>query len=271
MKEIFLEVQDLKKSFMTKKGEIKVLKGIDLKVEKSEIYGIIGFSGAGKSTLVRCINRLEEPSDGKIILEGIDITNLNKKDLNEKRKKIGMIFQTFNLFESKTIFQNIEYPLKSNIKDKIARKKRVLELIDLVGLSDKVYDYPAQLSGGQKQRVGIARALANNPNVLLSDEATSALDPQTTLSVLDLLKDINKKLGITIIMISHEIEVIKYMCNSVAIIEDGSIKEKGKVEDVFTNPQSETGRIFISVDKRLKEEWSRRERKSYDISNSFAY
>lgn len=255
MNENFINLIDLKKSYYTKSGKIEVLKGIDLQIKKGDIYGIIGFSGAGKSTLIRCINRLEEPDSGQIMIGGKDIINLSKKDLNEERKKIGMIFQTFNLFDSKTVFENIEYPLKSSLKNKLQRKERVLELIELVGLTEKAYDYPSQLSGGQKQRVGIARALANNPNVLLSDEATSALDPQTTLSILDLLKDINKKFGITILMISHEVEVIKYACNHLAVIENGTIKEKGNILTVFQNPKSETGKIFTEVEQKLKEEW----------------
>lgn len=255
MNENFINLIDLRKSYHTKNGRVEVLKGIDLKIQKGDIYGIIGFSGAGKSTLIRCISRLEEPDSGQVVIGGKDIIKLSKKELNEERKKIGMIFQTFNLFDSKTVFQNIEYPLKSVLKNKLERKQRVLELIELVGLTEKAYDYPSQLSGGQKQRVGIARALANNPNVLLSDEATSALDPQTTLSILDLLKDINKKFGITILMISHEVEVIKYACNHLAVIENGTIKENGSTLTVFQNPESETGKIFTEVEQKLKQEW----------------
>ncbi|TCO70651.1 methionine ABC transporter ATP-binding protein [Marinisporobacter balticus] len=251
----FIHVINLTKSFYTQNKKIEVLKNINLQIAKGDIYGIIGFSGAGKSTLVRCINRLETPDSGQILIGGKDITMLSKSELNEERKKIGMIFQTFNLFDSKTVFQNIEYPLKSSHKNKSERKKSVLELIELVGLTEKTYDYPSQLSGGQKQRVGIARALANKPDVLLCDEATSALDPQTTLAILDLLIDIKEKFGITILMISHEVEVIKYACNHVAVIEHGSIKEKGSTLTVLQNPQSDTGKIFTKVEQQLKEEW----------------
>ena len=190
----FIEIKNLYKSFKNSKGEtIQVLEDVNLDIAKGEMFGIMGFSGAGKSTLVRCINRLEEPDTGDVIIDGMNITKLGTAELNKRREKIGMIFQTFNLFDSMTVFENIEFPLKATIKDKEKRKQRVLELADVVGLSEKVYDYPSQLSGGQKQRVGIARALANEPDVLLSDEATSALDPQTTLTVLDLLKKINRE------------------------------------------------------------------------------
>ena len=267
----FLKIIDLKKSFMSKRGKIDVLKGINLEVEKGDIYGVIGFSGAGKSTLIRCINRLEAPDSGQILIGGEDILTLDKSELRNRRKKMGMIFQGFNLFDSKTVFQNVEYPLKSDMKDRRQRRERVLKLIDLVGLADKAGDYPAQLSGGQKQRVGIARALANQPDILLSDEATSALDPQATLNVLDLLKDINQKLGITIILISHEIEVVKYACNYVAIIEDGYIREQGEVRTVLQSPMSDTGRIFTEVEEKLQDTWQRR-KENYpdDVSNQLA-
>ena len=230
MEEKFIEVKQLYKTFHTKKKDIEVLKGIDLSVEKGEIYGIVGFSGAGKSTLVRCINRLEEPDSGSVKIGDKEITALGKAQLNAQRRKIGMIFQQFNLFDSMTVAQNIAYPLK------------------LTGTSSREVDaYPGELSGGQKQRVGIARALANQPDVLLSDEATSALDPQTTLSVLDLLKEINKKLGLTIILITHELEVIKYTCHRMAVMEDGKILEKGPVRDIFQNPECATARNFIGV------------------------
>ena len=251
----FIRLINLTKSFQTQKGIIQVLKSINLEINKGDIYGIIGFSGAGKSTLVRCINRLETPDQGQIFIGDKNITLLSKKELNEERKKIGMIFQTFNLFDSKTVFQNIEYPLKSSLKNGVERKERVSELIDLVGLTEKSHDYPAQLSGGQKQRVGIARALANNPDVLLCDEATSALDPQTTIAILDLLIDIKEKFGLTIVMISHEVEVIKYACNNVAIIENGIIEEYGDAVTVLQNPKSNTGKIFTKVEHQLREEW----------------
>ena len=252
----FIEIKNLCKSFKNSKGEkIQVLDDVNLEISKGEMFGIIGFSGAGKSTLVRCINRLEEPDSGEILINGEDITKLSTKALNQRREKIGMIFQTFNLFDSMSVFENIEFPLKATIKDKAARKKRVLELAEVVGLGEKVYDYPSQLSGGQKQRVGIARALANEPDVLLSDEATSALDPQTTLTVLDLLKEINEKMGVTMILITHEIEVIKYACDKVAVIEGGKIIEEGDTVDVLEEPKSSTGQIFTGVETILANAW----------------
>lgn len=255
----YIEIRDLCKSFKTSKGDIlQVLKHVDLDINKGEMFGIMGFSGAGKSTFVRCINRLEEPDSGEIIIDGVDITKLNHKELSLKREKIGMIFQTFNLFDSKTVVENIMFPLQATIKDKKARKERAIELAGLVGLSDKIDYYPAQLSGGQKQRVGIARALANEPDVILCDEATSALDPQTTLTILDLLKEINEKMGVTMILITHEISVVKYACHRAAIIEGGMIKEHGDVIDVLNNPRSETGMIFTGVENRFEEAWNER-------------
>lgn len=252
----FIEIRHLYKSFENSKGEtIQVLDDVNLDIAKGEMFGIMGFSGAGKSTLVRCVNRLEEPDSGDVIIDGLNVTKLGPKALNERREKIGMIFQTFNLFDSMTVFENIEFPLKATIRDKAKRKERVLELADVVGLSEKVYDYPSQLSGGQKQRVGIARALANEPDVLLSDEATSALDPQTTLTVLDLLKKINREMGVTMILITHEIEVIKYACDKVAIIEGGKIIEEGSTVDVLKAPKSKTANIFTGVEASLERAW----------------
>ena len=227
MDEKFIEVKQLYKTFHTKKQDIEVLKGIDLSVGKGDIYGIVGFSGAGKSTLVRCINRLEEPDSGSVRIGDQEITSLGKAQLNRQRRKIGMIFQQFNLFDSMTVAQNIAYPLKMAGASAKEIGARVDEMLALVGLTEKRDAYPGELSGGQKQRVGIARALANQPDVLLSDEATSALDPQTTLSVLDLLKEINQKLGLTIILITHELEVIKYTCHRMAVMEDGKLLEQG--------------------------------------------
>lgn len=255
----FIEVSQLYKTFYNKKQKIEVLKGIDLSVEKGEIYGIVGFSGAGKSTLVRCINRLEEPDSGTIRIGGQEITSLGKAALNEQRRKVGMIFQQFNLFDSMTVEKNIAYPLKlTGVTGKDA-EARVDEMLALVGLAEKKNAYPGELSGGQKQRVGIARALANNPDVLLSDEATSALDPQTTLSVLDLLKEINEKLGLTIILITHELEVIKYACHRMAVMENGKLLEQGLVEDIFKNPQCETARNFISVYNKFRSDYKQEE------------
>ncbi len=253
MKEAFIEIKDLHKTFCTTNQEIEVLKGVNLEIAKGDIFGIVGFSGAGKSTLVRCLNRLEEPDRGSIRIGGQEITKLTKKELNRQRQKIGMIFQSFNLFDSKTVYENVAYPLKLSHYDKKRVKQRVNEILELVGLSDKLEAYPGQLSGGEKQRVGIARALANNPDVLLSDEATSALDPQTTVSVLDLLKEINEKLGITIILITHELEVIKYICNNMAILEQGWINEQGTVRDIFLNPHSRTGKLFIKIHSEFQQ------------------
>ena len=243
----YVEIRNLQKTFHTRGEELEVLRGIDLDVEQGEIYGIIGFSGAGKSTLARCINRLEVPDGGSVKVGGVDILALKKDELLKERRKIGMVFQNFNLFDSRTVYRNIAYPLEISgfPKDKI--KERVLETAELVGLSEKLDAYPGGLSGGQKQRVGIARALVNRPQLLLSDEATSALDPQTTIQILDLLKEINKKSGITILMITHELDAIRYSCNQMAVLEEGKIIEKGSVAGIFNNPKSRTGELFAKV------------------------
>ena len=243
----YIQISGVHKTFRTHNGPLQVLKGIDLTVREGEIFGIIGFSGAGKSTLARCINRLETPDSESIKVGGVEILNLSKKQLLQERKKIGMIFQTFNLFESKTVYHNISYPLKISKIPKSEIRKRVLETAELVGLSDKLNAYPGGLSGGQKQRVGIARALVNRPNLLLSDEATSALDPQTTLQILDLLKEINRATGITILMITHELDAIRYTCDRMAVLEDGKIIEVGSVREIFSNPLSRTGALFAKV------------------------
>ena len=248
----YIEIKNLVKTFKTKNKSVEVLKGIDLGIEKGEIYGIVGFSGAGKSTLVRCINRLEEPDSGSISIDGTEITSLNKAELNQKRRKIGMIFQQFNLFDSMTVSENIAFSLEHSEMSRVERKARIDEMLELVSLSDKKDAYPGELSGGQKQRVGIARALANKPDVLLSDEATSALDPITTLSVLDLLKEINEKLGLTIVLITHELEVVKYACHRMAVMENGVLVEKGTVEDIFSNPKCDTARSFIDVYNKFR-------------------
>ncbi|WP_010239781.1 methionine ABC transporter ATP-binding protein [Clostridium arbusti] len=242
-----IKINNLNKSFNTPYGKIDVLKNINLEIKKGDIFGIIGFSGAGKSTMIRCINRLEEPDKGSIIIGNKEITAMSKNELREIRKKIGMIFQNFSLFDSKTVFQNVAFPLQIAGYPRKKIKDRVYEILELVDLKDKINAYPLQLSGGQKQRVGIARALANEPDVLLSDEATSALDPQTTFSILELLKTINKKLGLTIVMITHELEVVKYICNNMAVIENGHIVERGATELVFSNPKSETSQKFVSI------------------------
>jgi len=247
-----IKINNLSKTFNTPYGNIEVLKNIDLEIEKGDIFGIIGFSGAGKSTLVRCINRLEEPDSGEIFIGGKEITSLGKKELRVARKKIGMIFQQFNLFDSRTVFENISFSLEVAGYKKGEVKKRVDELLELVELKDKRNAYPLQLSGGQKQRVGIARALANNPDVLLSDEATSALDPQTTFSILELLNKINKKLNLTIVLITHELDVLRYSTNNMAVLEHGKIVERGATESLFLNPKSDTAKKFISITNNLQ-------------------
>lgn len=226
-------------------GSFKALDDINLTIPDGEIMGIIGQSGAGKSTLIRCINMLEPPTSGEVIINGKDMTKHSARELREERKKIGMIFQHFNLLSNRTVYQNVAFPLELANIPKEEQKKRIEEMLELVGLSDYRDKYPAQLSGGQKQRVGIARAIVSHPSVLLSDEATSALDPETVKSILKLLKDINKKLGITIIMITHQMEVIKEIAEHVAVIEAGRIIEEGRVIDLFTNPKTDTLKKFI--------------------------
>ena len=243
----YIEIRGLHKSFRVRGSPLEVLKGVDLNVEKGEIFGIIGFSGAGKSTLARCINRLEEADKGEITVGAVDIRSLNQRELLMERRNIGMIFQQFNLFESKTVYENIAYPLRIGRTPHEEINTRVLGAAETVGLSDKLSAYPGGLSGGQKQRVGIARALVNKPNVLLSDEATSALDPQTTLSILELLKGVNARTGITILMITHELDVIKYACSRMAVLENGVIIESGATNEVFGNPKSKTGELFFKV------------------------
>ena len=252
----YIKITDLHKTYYTPNAVLKVLNGVNLSIRKGEIYGIIGFSGAGKSTLARCINRLETPDSGEILVGETDILKLSRDGLLKERRKIGMIFQTFNLFEAKSVYRNISYPLEISGVPKPEIKRRVLEAAELVGLSDKLKAYPGGLSGGQKQRVGIARALVNNPHVLLSDEATSALDPQTTLQILDLLKKINKTTGITILMITHELDAIKYTCDRMAVLEDGVIIESGTVSDVFGNPLSRTGALFAKVFAEFQKSFS---------------
>jgi len=237
--------EHVSKTFQTKNGPFDALKDVSFEIEKGDIYGVIGYSGAGKSTLIRMVNALETPTSGNVWVEGKDIGTLNQKELRNLRKGIGMIFQQFNLLESKTIYDNVAIALKLNGVSKKDMEKRVTELLDFVELSDKKYSYPGQLSGGQKQRVGIARALANNPSILLCDEATSALDPKTTDSILELLKKINEMLHITIVIITHEMNVIQKICNKVAVMDYGQVVETGSVIQVFSNPQSDIARRFV--------------------------
>jgi D-methionine transport system ATP-binding protein len=240
-----IKFQNVSKVFESGGKKIEALKDIQLTVEKGDIFGVIGFSGAGKSTLIRTVNLLEYPTSGEVIVDGRNLAKLSEKELRQAKKNIGMIFQHFNLLESKTVFENVAMPLVLSKKPKKEIKLRVEELLRFVGLEDKIENYPNQLSGGQKQRVGIARALATNPSILLCDEATSALDPQTTESILQLLKRINEEYRITILIITHEMEVIKQICNRVAVMENGRIIETGNVFDIFTNPQTETARNFV--------------------------
>ena len=242
-----IQLSHIEKTYDIPSGPVKALKGIDLTIERGEIFGIIGLSGAGKSTLIRCINMLERPTAGKVIVDGQDMTAMSEKELRKARKNIGMIFQHFNLLSSATVYDNIAFPLRLSHTPEEEIKKKVLPLLDLVGLADKAHQYPSQLSGGQKQRVGIARALASEPKVLLCDEATSALDPQTTRSILELIQDINRKLSLTVVVITHEMQVIKDICDKVAVIENGVIAEQGTVLEVFTNPQKPITKDFISV------------------------
>lgn len=244
-----IELRNLVKSFNGKDTKIEAVNNVSLKIKEGEIFGIIGYSGAGKSTLIRLVNQLELQDSGEIWIAGENISSLSGKNLRRRRQKIGMIFQHFNLLWSKTVIKNIELALEiANVKSD-TRAQRVRELIELVGLQGKESAYPSELSGGQKQRVGIARALANHPDILLSDEATSALDPQTTESILKLLEKINKELGITIIMITHQMEVVKRICHSVAVMNDGMIVEKGSVKGVFGQPKHEvTKRFVLDVD-----------------------
>jgi D-methionine transport system ATP-binding protein len=248
-----IEIKDLYKTYDSANGPINALKNINLSIADGEIFGIIGLSGAGKSTLVRCINLLERPTSGQVILDGRDLMELPRKELLEVRRSIGMIFQSFNLLEQRNVIQNVCYPLEiSGVKKKEA-VARAEELLELVGLTDRKKSYPSQLSGGQKQRVAIARALATNPKYLLCDEATSALDPNTTQSILALLKEINRSMGVTIVVITHEMKVIDQICDRVAVIDKSEIAEVGDVSRVFTNPQSQIARELILPNAKATE------------------
>lgn len=257
----FIKIKNLVKKYQLNNGkELLAVNNVNLDIEQGDIYGIMGLSGAGKSTLIRLLNRLEEPTSGEILVkqeivdkkdntvtgyEDKNILKFNMKMLREYRKKTGMIFQHFNLLNSRNVAENVAFPLEISKWKKKDIEERVDELLEIVGLSDKKLNYPEQLSGGQKQRVAIARALANNPKILLSDEATSALDPRTTNSILELLKDINKKFGITIILITHQMEVIKKICNKTAIMSDGQIIEKGETKEIFLNPKTDLAKEFV--------------------------
>ena len=247
-----IELTHISKNFASGGRTVHAVQDVSLSIGKGEIFGIIGFSGAGKSTLVRCINLLERPTSGSVTVDGKEMTALSARELRQARKKIGMIFQHFNLMPSRTVFGNVAYPLRGSglsgeqIADKVHR------LLELVGIGDKAEAYPKQLSGGQKQRVAIARALANDPNVLLCDEATSALDPQTTKAILRLLKNLNEKLGITVVIITHEMAVVKEICDRVAVMEHGRVVEQGEVFNVFADPRQEITRSFIHTTSNLR-------------------
>lgn len=241
-------IQDVSKTFETKDGSVHALKNVSLSIESGDIYGIIGMSGAGKSTLVRCMNFLEVPTEGKVLIDGKSLSEFSPKELRKEREKIGMIFQHFNLLMQKNVLENVCFPLYIQGKKKAEARARAMELLEIVGLADRAKAYPAQLSGGQKQRVAIARALASDPQILLCDEATSALDPQTTSSILELLQEINKKFGITIVIITHQMSVVREICTHVAIMKDGEVKEQGLVEEIFSHPKSQVAKELISRD-----------------------
>ena len=245
-----IEIQHLSKTFAGADGDVEALRDINLKINDGDIFGIIGMSGAGKSTLVRCINMLERPTSGTVLINGRDIGALSAEELRRVRRRTTMIFQSFNLLMQRTCLANICFPLELAGMKKAEAKKRAGELLELVGLSDKANAYPAQLSGGQQQRIAIARALATDPEVLLCDEATSALDPKTTRSILELIKQINEQLGITVIVITHQMNVIEDICTRVAILENGTVVEEGEVSKVFSNPASDAGKNIVSPEER---------------------
>ncbi len=247
-----ITLQNISKTFIDGGKEVQAVKDVNLTIHDGDIFGIIGFSGAGKSTLVRCINLLERPTSGTVTVDDKEITALSAKELRKARKKIGMIFQHFNLMPSRTIFGNVAYPLKGSGLSKQEIADKVHNLLELVGISEKENAYPSQLSGGQKQRVAIARALANDPKILLCDEATSALDPQTTKSILKLLQKVNETLGITIVVITHEMDVVKEICNRVAVMDHGNVVEEGEVFSIFAAPQNKVTRDFIKTTSNLQ-------------------
>ena len=244
-----IRIENVSKTFTTKDGTVEALKNVDIAIGSGDIFGIIGMSGAGKSTLVRCINFLEVPNSGRVLIDGKSLGDYSEKELRKLREKIGMIFQHFNLLMQKNVLENVCFPLYIQGMKRGEAHKRAKELLEVVGLADKTKAYPAQLSGGQKQRVAIARALATNPQILLCDEATSALDPQTTSSILELLKDINERFSITIVIITHQMSVVREICHHVAILKEGEVKETGEVEEIFNNPKSEVAKELILTDK----------------------
>ncbi|MEY8388811.1 ATP-binding cassette domain-containing protein [Oscillospiraceae bacterium 38-13] len=240
-----IQIQNLSKTFGGGTGEVRALDGINLDIRQGEIFGIIGLSGAGKSTLVRCMNLLERPTSGAVLVDGKDMTALSEKELRLQRRKITMIFQSFNLLMQRTCLRNVCFPMEIAGVPRAQARKRAEELLDLVGLAEKAGAYPAQLSGGQKQRVAVARALATDPKVLLCDEATSALDPTTTASILELLKELNTKLGVTVVVITHQMSVIEAICSRVAILDGGRVAELGEVQEIFSNPSTDAARRLV--------------------------
>ena len=240
-----IELKNISKTYKTEGGNVDALKNISITIEDGEIFGIIGMSGAGKSTLVRTINMLEKPTSGQVLIDGDDISSLSEKKLRKIRQSVTMIFQGFNLLLQRNCLKNVCFPLELQGIKKAEAEKKALELLELVGLKDKALSYPSQLSGGQQQRVAIARALATNPKVLLCDEATSALDPKTTYAILDLIRDINKKLGITVIVITHQMNVVENICSKVAILDGGEVAESGKVQDIFSCPKSNAAKHLV--------------------------
>ncbi len=246
-----IRLENITKVFETKNSSFKAIDDVSLQIKKGEIFGIIGFSGAGKSTLVRCMNLLESVDSGKVIIDGDNLCDMSDKQLREKRKKIGMIFQGFNLFSSRTVYQNIEFVLRGSGLSKTEKKEKINSLLKLVELEDKADNYPSSLSGGQKQRVAIARTLAGDPEIILSDESTSALDPKTTKAILDLLKKINKEFGITIVVITHELQVVKDICDRVAVMKAGKVVEEGDVFDIFSTPKEEVTKEFVQSTTNL--------------------
>ena len=247
-----IRLEHVDKIFDTAAGKVHAVRDVSLRIEDGEIFGIIGFSGAGKSTLVRCINLLERPTSGQVFIDDVELTALDEKKLREVRRKVGMIFQHFNLLRSRTVYQNIAFPLRKSKLSKAEKDAKIRSLLELVGLLEKKDAYPSQLSGGQKQRVAIARALANDPKVLLCDEATSALDPQTTQSILKLLAHVNAEMGITIVLITHEMAVVKDICDRVAIMEEGAVVESGNTVDVFSRPKEKITRDFIETASNIR-------------------
>lgn len=250
MNNTYITLNAICKKYIAKNGTVEALKNVSLSIPKNEIFGVIGLSGAGKSTLVRCINLLERPDAGEIIIDGENLLQLSKEELRLRRQKIGMIFQHFNLLEQQTVLSNVCFPLEIRGIPRRERQEKALELLEKVGLAEKAQCYPSQLSGGQKQRVAIARVLANDPDILLCDEATSALDPETTKTILELLKKIHDTMGITVIVITHEMKVIQEICSSVAVLENGEVQEVGTVSELFTNPKSRAARRLLLLEEK---------------------